>query len=85
MALVKDWRKEIEKLDADEIHNLIESFNTLDAWPIMGREYGELRTIRDMLQRRADFLSEADDETAKCLACNYRVDGLCPLDAMAAV
>ncbi len=79
MARIKEWREEIERLDADEIDDLITSFNDLGSWPIFAREYGELSPIVTMLQARADFLASIDADTAKCLACSYRVEGICPL------
>ncbi len=79
MASIKEWRKAMEKLDADQIEVLLNSFDNIHNWPIMKHEYGELRTIIRMLKARAEALSKQDDDTAKCLACSYRVDGLCPL------
>ncbi len=79
MARIKDWRNEIGRLDADEIDELIQSLNQIGSWPIFAREYGELRPIVTMLQARADFLTSIDNDTAKCLACSYRVEGICPL------
>ncbi len=100
MALVRDWREQIEKLDADQINELIESIEKLDTWPIFSREYGEIRTIKDMLKARENFLMERAKEVsiaalakhnqatlyeAQCLACEYRVDGACPHDIVVEV
>jgi predicted Zn-dependent protease len=62
MATIREWRIEIERLDADEINDLIESFNKLEAWAIFGREYGEVGQIVKMLKAREDFLAEQANE-----------------------
>ena len=62
MALIRDWRKNLESKPVEQLKYLRKAVQTLNGWSMFRREYPEINTFKQMIEHALEVAGQRSEE-----------------------